>query len=86
MDGKSLTLNVGDKKTLSLDCDPGNANEEVNWSSDNEAIATVAMDGTVTAIASGKATIKVTTTVQKNTASIEVTVAGNGLQNTSSSS
>lgn len=87
MDGKNLTLNIGDKKTLSLDCDPGNANEGVNWSSNNEGIATVAMDGTVTAITNGKATITVTTTVQKNTASIEVTViGGNGKPNTPSPS
>ena len=74
MEGKSLTLKVGENKTLSLVCDPGNANEGVIWSSNNEGIATVAMDGTVTAITNGKATITVTTTVKKNTASIEVSV------------
>lgn len=87
MDGKSLSLNIGDKKTLSLDCNPGNANEGVIWSSNNEGIATVAMDGTVTAITNGKATITVTTTVKKNTASIEVSVTGgNAKQNTPSPS
>ncbi|MDD6078981.1 MAG: Ig-like domain-containing protein [bacterium] len=87
MEGKSLTLKVGENKTLSLDCDPGNANEGVIWSSNNEGIATVAMDGTVTAITNGKATITVTTTVKKNTASIEVSVTGsNAKQNTPSPS
>lgn len=87
MDGKNLTLKVGENKTLSLDCDPGNANEGVIWSSNNEGIATVAMDGTVTAITNGKATITVTTTVKKNTASIEVSVTGsNAKQNTPSPS
>lgn len=76
MDGKSLTLKVGENKTLSLDCDPGNANEGVSWSSSNESVATVA-NGTVTAVSAGKATITATTVEKKNTASIEVTVFGN---------
>lgn len=76
MDGKSLTLKVGENKTLSLDCDPGNANEGVDWSSSNESVATVA-NGTVTAVSAGKATITATTVEKKNTASIEVTVSGN---------
>ena len=29
-DGKNLTLNIGENKTLSLDCDPGDATERVN--------------------------------------------------------
>lgn len=62
---------------LSLDCDPENANEAVNWSSSNESVATVA-DGTVTAVDKGKATITATTAVKKNTANVEVTVSGNG--------
>ena len=77
MDGKNLTLKVGENKTLSLDCDPGNATEPVNWSSSNESAATVDGTGTVTAVGAGTATITATTTVKKNTASIEVTVKGN---------
>ncbi|MGN0049105.1 MAG: Ig-like domain-containing protein [Bacteroides sp.] len=76
MDGKNLTLNVGDKKILSLDCDPGNATEPVNWSSSNESAATVDGTGTVTAVNEGTATITATTAVKKNTTSIEVTVKG----------
>lgn len=76
MEGKNLTLNVGDKKTLSLDCDPGNATEPVNWSSSNQSAATVDGTGTVTAVGVGTATITATTAVKKNTASIVVTVKG----------
>lgn len=36
-------------------------NKEVTWSTDNEAVATVAADGTVTAVAPGSAKITVTT-------------------------
>lgn len=78
MDGKNLTLKVGENKTLSLDCDPGNATEPVNWSSSNESAATVDGTGTVTAVGAGTATITATTTVKKNTASIEVTVKSPG--------
>ena len=78
MEGKSLTLKVGENKTLSLDCDPGNATEPVNWSSSNESAATVDGTGTVTAVGAGTATITATTTVKKNTASIEVTVKSPG--------
>ena len=76
MDGKNLTLNVGETKHLNLDCDPGNATEPVNWSSSNESAATVDGTGTVTAVGIGTATITATTAVKKNTASIVVTVKG----------
>lgn len=78
MDGKSLSLNIGDKKTLSLDCDPGNANEGVNWTSSDNSVATVTKNGTVNAVGAGKATIKATTVVKQNTASIEVTAKSAG--------
>lgn len=78
MDGKTLSLNLGEQKTLSLDCDPGNANEGVNWSSSNERVATVA-NGTVIAVSAGKAIITATTVTKKNTASIEVTVPDKGI-------
>lgn len=74
MEGKSLTLKVGEMKHLNLDCDPGNANEPVNWSSSNESAVTVDGTGTVTAVGAGTATITATTAVRKNTASIVVTV------------
>ena len=77
MDGKSLTLKVGENKTLSLDCDPGNANEGINWSSSNESVVTV-VNGTVTAVSAGKAIITATTVEKKNTTSIEVNVKSSG--------
>ena len=78
MDGKTLSLKLGEQKTLSLDCDPGNANEGVNWTSSDNSVATVTKNGTVNAVGAGKATIKATTVVKQNTASIEVTVKSAG--------
>lgn len=74
MDGNQ-TLKVGETKKLSLDCDPGNANESVDWSSSNPDIVTVEY-GNLTAIAPGTAKITATTKVGKKTANIQVVVKG----------
>ena len=49
-------------KTLSLNATvlPDDANKNVTWSSDNEAVATVYQNGTVTGVSAGKATITAT--------------------------
>ena len=49
-------------KTLSLNATvlPDDANKKVTWSSDNEAVATVYQNGTVTGVSAGKATITAT--------------------------
>lgn len=55
-------LNEGATLKLNAKVAPANAeNKEVTWSTDNEAVATVAADGTVTAVAPGTAKITVTT-------------------------
>ena len=58
---ESLTLNIGDKETLSATVVPPTAkNKTVIWSSSNEAVATVNSSGEVTARGEGYATITVT--------------------------
>lgn len=53
-----LTLEIGATKTLSVTVKPENADDKtVTWKSSNEAIATVDKDGTLTAVAEGKANI-----------------------------
>ena len=52
----SITLEVGQTEKLSVSDDAGNAVSAV-FSSDDEAVATVAEDGTVTAVKAGSATV-----------------------------
>lgn len=52
----SVTLEVGQTEKLSVSDDAGNAVSAV-FSSDDEAVATVAEDGTVTAVKAGNATV-----------------------------
>ncbi|MDY6933800.1 MAG: SUMF1/EgtB/PvdO family nonheme iron enzyme [Spirochaetota bacterium] len=71
----STTIGVGLSEQLTATVEPADAaDKSVSWSSDNESIATVASDGTVTAIAAGIATITVTTTDGGFTAVCEVMV------------
>ena len=69
------TLKVGETKQLSLDCDPGDANEPVEWTSSNPDIVTVE-HGKLTAIAPGTAKITATTKIGKKTDNIQVVVKG----------
>lgn len=57
--GSEVELSVGDKVTLSVAPVPAEANDygRLEWSSDNEKIATVSISGEVKAIGLGKATI-----------------------------
>ena len=56
----SLTMTVGDSKTLTATVEPDTAtNKDVTWSSSDDSVATVA-DGAVTAVAAGSATITAT--------------------------
>ena len=65
---------VGDTKNLTVEFTPSNAtNKNVTWKSSDEAVATV-VDGVVTAIGKGTATITVTTEDGGYTATCEVTV------------
>ena len=65
---------VGDTKNLTVEFTPSNAtNKNVTWKSSDEAVATV-VDGVVTAVGKGTATITVTTEDGGFTATCEITV------------
>lgn len=74
MDGNQ-TLKVGETKQLSLDCDPGDANEPVEWTSSNPDVVTVEY-GKLVAVAPGTAKITATTKIGKKTDNIQVVVKG----------
>ena len=71
----SLTMTVGDSKTLTATVEPDTAtNKDVTWSSDTPGVATV-NNGTVTAVAAGFATITAISADDPDiTATCEVTV------------
>lgn len=74
LDKTSASLTVGGSVTLQATVNPETAtNKNVTWSSDNTAVATV-VDGVVTAVAAGNATITVTTVDGGFKASCGVTV------------
>lgn len=71
-------MKVGDTKQVTASATPAGADDEasvngaIKYASDNEAVATVAADGTITAVAAGTANI--TATSGSFTASTQVTV------------
>ena len=66
---------MGDSITLIAEIEPNEAgNQDVEWTSDDQSIATVDMDGKVTAVAKGKTKIMVTTLDGTFVAVCEVTV------------
>lgn len=74
LDRESAELEVGGTLALKATVAPDDAaNKNVSWKSDKEEVATV-KDGTVTAVAAGKAVITVTTEDGGKTASCTVTV------------
>ncbi|WP_051204973.1 Ig-like domain-containing protein [Butyrivibrio sp. VCD2006] len=76
LDQTEATLKIGENVTLTATVSPSDAdNKEVNWSSSNEAVATVDEEGTVTAISSGQAIITATSDYdEEKTATCTVTV------------
>ena len=76
MDGNQ-TLKVGETKQLSLDCDPGDVNEPVEWTSSNPDVVMVE-HGKLTAIAPGTVKITATTKIGKKTDNIQVVVKSGG--------
>lgn len=54
---KDMNLASGEEKQLNIDCTPGNATEEVAWSSSDESVATVNSSGVVTGVSGGEATL-----------------------------
>jgi uncharacterized protein YjdB len=77
LDRNAITLTTGAKDTLRASVEPANAyNQSVEWSSSNEAVATVnPANGEVTAITEGETTVTVTTLDGGKTATCAVTVA-----------
>jgi uncharacterized protein YjdB len=76
----SATLSVGGTQQLTATITPGNAtNQTKNWSSSNTGVATVNSSGLVTAVASGTATITVTTQDGGFTANASIAVSGGGV-------
>ena len=74
LDKATLTLDIAQTATLVATVNPADAaNPAITWTSDNEEVATV-VDGVVTAVAVGTATITVTTVDGNFTATCEVTV------------
>ena len=74
LDKDSLSLEVGGTATLTATVEPDNAtNKNVTWTSNNTDVATV-VDGIVTAVAPGTATITVTTADGGFTDTCQVTV------------
>ncbi len=70
----SILLDSGETKTLTATVAPENAtNKQVSWSSSNEEVATV-LNGVVTPVTTGTATITVTTADGGHTATCTVTV------------
>ena len=75
LSNNSLSLNTGDKITLTANIHPSNAtNRNVTWSSNNQNVITVSSNGEITAVNSGNATITVTTEDGGYTATCSVTV------------
>ena len=76
LSSSSLNLKINDTHRLTATITPSNAtNKEVAWSSSNSNVASVSSDGTVTAKATGSATITCTTSdgAKKATCSVSVT-------------
>jgi uncharacterized repeat protein (TIGR02543 family) len=75
LDKTTLTITVGSFEQLTAIVTPaGASNQEVTWTSNNTAVATVSGDGLVRAIGTGSANITVTTVDGGFTATCAVTV------------
>lgn len=74
-DKTALTLTEEETYQLTATIEPADAtNQNVTWTSDDTAVATVSSDGLVTAVQAGTATITVTTEEGGKTATCRVTV------------
>lgn len=70
----SLSLIIGESKTLTPTVTPSGASTSFSWSSENSDIATVNSSGTVTGVKVGTTKVKVTTDVGGYTAYCNITV------------
>ena len=73
---KTASMKIGDTKQVTAAVEPADAtNQTVNFTSDNEKVATVAADGTISAVGEGTANVTGTTADGSFTAGVAVTVA-----------
>jgi uncharacterized protein YjdB len=76
MSQKTAAMKVGDTKQVTGTVTPENATDKaVTYASGDKAIATVASDGTITAVAVGTVDVTVTTHDGANTDKVAVTVS-----------
>ena len=59
IEAEEKTLRIGDEQQLMLELSPARAQATFTWSSEKPGIVTVDQDGTIRALAEGKATIRV---------------------------
>ena len=74
LDRTDLTLNKGQSVKLTATVTPADATDALEWTSSNEAVATVSSDGTVTAKAGGEAVVTVKTGTLSATCNVKVVV------------
>ncbi len=75
VDPTEIDLDIGETENITYLITPADAtNQNVSWSSANQAIATVSNDGVVTGVGAGSTTVTVTTEDGGITASVNVTV------------
>lgn len=79
LDKKNLDMAKGQTEKLTATLTPADANSTITWKSSNEAVATVANDGTVTAVSGGKATITATAGGFSASCEVNVGVPMNGI-------
>ena len=76
---KTIGLGVGDSTTLNAKIEPADSTDDVTWSSSDATVASVDAEGVVTGLKAGTAVI--TVKVGDATASVTITVKGNGSGN-----
>ncbi len=71
----AIALMPGEKKTITSHIKPTTSTDDLTWTTNNDTVASVSEEGTITANTVGQTTVTVTTTSGK-TATITVTVLG----------
>ncbi len=69
-----MQLKPGEEKQFNVDCTPGDANEDLTWTSSDKTVATVDESGRVKAVKAGTTTVTAVASRSKVSASVKVTV------------